>query len=139
MPRFIVISLILILAVHFAGNAFFWYDRLFWLDIVMHLLGGAWVAVLSVYLFGEHWPVIGDKAKPSQEFILILGSVALVGVLWEFYEFLADVYVLKIHPLNLAPDPKVLPDTIADLLNDLIGGSLAFFFLKFSKRKSAEN
>ena len=136
MPKLIVTSLIIILAVHFAGSAFSWYDRLFWLDIIMHFLGGAWVAALSVYLFGEYWQVISDKAKPFQEFMLILGSVALVGVLWEFYEFLADVYLLKIHPLNLAPDPQVLPDTIADLLNDLIGGSLAFLFIKLKKKKS---
>lgn len=123
--QIIIVSLILILAFHFFANLFNWYNAIWWLDVVMHLVGGGWVALTSTYILFN-----GEKSRllnHTQRIILIVGLVALVGVFWEFYEYLSDVYLLKVHPLTLAPNPSLLPDTLKDLFNDLVGGAIVAF------------
>lgn len=122
MKKLIFFSLVLIIGFHFVTGIKHWYDFIWWLDDLMHLLGGAWVALLFFYLFSKTHPPL-DLSYRFPAFILALGFVALIGVLWEFYEYLADVYILKVHPLTYAPNPNTLPDTMADLVIDLIGGT----------------
>ena len=131
----ILVSLVAILIVHVAGSVTAWYDTVWWLDVVMHIAGGAWVALVFTYLSKNIWRILDFKNKFIFSLVLCLGFVTLVGVFWEFYEYLRDVYTFKLHPLNYAPNPLTLPDTLSDLLNDLIGGSLTFIvFYAFSHR-----
>lgn len=128
----IIISLVLILGLHFFANLFSWYNAIWWLDVLMHLVGGGWVALTASYvLFGN------EKSKTIsllERVIMVIGIVALIGVLWEFYEYLSDVYLLKVHPLTLAPNPSLLPDTLKDLFNDLVGGTIiALLFARWFK------
>lgn len=134
MRKFIISSLLVILSFHFLAGFLRWYDIIWWLDIPMHLIGGAWVALFFIHFFYKTWRVIESKINFLALLLLVLGFVALVGVLWEFYEYLSDVYLLKVHPLNFAPNPATLPDTMTDLLNDLIGG-LAVSFILFPRIK----
>ena len=121
----------------FAHNLFGrlgWYDSAWWLDDVMHTLGGAWVAFffLIFLIKGDNYSNLSSAWKT---FIITLGFAALVGVLWEFYEYLKDVYIFNKHPLASAPDPLLLPDTLLDLFNDLVGGAITFVvFYIFSRR-----
>lgn len=122
----IIFSLIVILAFHFFANLFNWYNTIWWLDILMHLVGGGWVALTAYHLL-----FAGEKSRLAssfERFVLVIGLVALIGVLWEFYEYLSDVYLLKVHPLTSAPNPRLLPDTLKDLFNDLVGGAIVAFF-----------
>lgn len=133
MGKSVFFSWALIVIFHVVAMAFSWYDRLLWLDILMHLIGGAWVGLLFVYLFPKYLPGYSE-ARFLSYVILGLGFVTLIGVFWEFYEYLSDVYIYKMHPLNLAPNPKNLPDTLADLVNDLIGGSVVIAWAFFRKK-----
>ncbi len=90
----------------------------YWWDEWMHLLGGLAIARMTYTLLDmvQHkglaprlplW-VIGG---------LILGSVLLFGVMWEWFEWFLWVYI----------DPSIgltLDDTLKDLANDVAGGLL---------------
>ncbi len=95
-----------------------------WYDTVLHTMGGAWAALLCGWLY-----------KNEKNPILIIGFVALIGLLWEFseYLFLNDVMAWIFGNKNL---PMTISDTLTDLFADLIGGSLFVFFnrLKFRNK-----
>jgi hypothetical protein len=100
-----------------------WYVIHWWLDIPVHIAGGAFIGMLFYYLFFIRHDVF--KTKNFATMILMgLGFVALAGVFWEFYEFFLDVYVLRTHPLLMEPG-YILFDTLKDLVDDLVGGFVA--------------
>ena len=141
MAKLTLFSLIGILSFHFLSSFYHWYDAVLWLDIPMHLIGGMWVALLFVYLF-EKYLLKLEQVHFFKSLILTLGFVALIGILWEFYEYLSDVYIYKIHPLNLVFNPKNYPDTLSDIVNDLIGGTAVLsliYLLRKSKKAFPEN
>lgn len=136
--KFIFGLLLFILLLHVLAIVNSWYWVYSWFDMPMHFLGGFWLATVFFYF------------KPSLEFqnpkfaklpnylitaIITLGFVALVGVLWEFFEFLCDVFIssrgyLAVSQLGTA-------DTMSDLFFDLVGGSVAFVIYSiFLKRVS---
>ncbi len=134
MKRLILILFFVIAVVHIIAGYFDWYDSIWYLDDLLHFSGGVWVALFFIYFAFVKNHIFGDNTHFFTKLIIILGFVALVGVLWEFYEYLADVYLLKRHPLNFAPNPLVLPDTLFDLFLDLLGSvtaaSLGLIYLK---------
>lgn len=133
MAKAIIFSLVIILSFHFLAGSLRWYDEIWWLDIVMHVVGGAWVAFLTAHLITVR-KVVSVNINFFEKYILVLGTVALVGVFWEFYEYLTDVFLLKVHPINFASNPKLLPDTLSDLLNDLIGGTIIVLVFRSIKK-----
>lgn len=113
-----------------------WYDLVWWLDDVMHALGGAWVAFFFLVFFIKR-DIYANFNPAWKNFIATLGFVALIGVLWEFYEYLKDVYIFNKHPLDFSPDPHLLPDTLFDLFLDLTGAAIAAIFtIGFMKKNS---
>ncbi|OGY63819.1 MAG: hypothetical protein A3J53_00695 [Candidatus Harrisonbacteria bacterium RIFCSPHIGHO2_02_FULL_40_20] len=99
-----------------------------WIDRVAHFAGGFWAAVLFLYIFREY-----SELKRFSEFleswilvlVFTLGFVALIGVLWEVFEFTT-------HNIG------TLGDTIEDLSLDLVGAAVAvilsFFYKKIDKK-----
>lgn len=132
-PRLLFIFIVIIALLHTLGILYGWYGPDSWFDIPMHLAGGAFVALLFHYLFGVRHPMLAGT-HPLSIFIFAMGFVALIGILWEFYEFLADVFFLQTHSFFSAP-PDILSDTLIDLANDLIGGAVATFLLLLRKRE----
>ncbi len=133
MTKLIPLSLFGILFLHFLNSTYHWYDQIWWLDIPMHLIGGMWLALLFVYLFEKNFLKLKD-VHFLKALVLCLGFVALLGIFWEFYEYLADVYVYKVHSLFLVTNPKNYPDTLSDIVNDLIGGTLALSLVYISRK-----
>ena len=93
------------------------YLRYPWIDIPMHFLGGAAVAYSFVLIFKfaekKNWMRINNRLV----FVfIILSSVALIAVLWEFYEYII------IHLLKMINVEQNLKDTILDLFMGLCGG-----------------
>src|SRR3989338_11244837 len=102
-----------------------WY-RFFWFDMVIHFLGGFFMAMfLSAYLKDHLFD--GWKLK---NFLIILGAVSFIGVVWEFSEYIAnfalspiiyDHYGIRTYFMG------DLDDTMNDLLMDILGaGTLSF-------------
>ena len=92
-----------------------WYINNQWVDIPLHFFGGLWVGLIFLALFGR-FPELNSYARFLESrllvFIFTLAMAALVGVGWEFYEFIFD---------NMGS----LADTIADLALDLFGATMA--------------
>ncbi|GEM_PF-5153982 len=79
------------------------------------------------------------KRYPLLNFIFAISFVALIGVLWEFYEFLTDVLlpIMPIlHPVIAQPS---LADTMADFFFDLLGSVTVCltYYLSFVKEVPA--
>ena len=88
-------------------------------DMFMHFACGAWFGV-----FGFHFLFLRGRAHASSavwKAVIVVSFVALVGVLWEFHEFIGDRFIT---------DPALVmqssvADTMSDLLFDILGGTIA--------------
>lgn len=75
--------------------------------------------------------------SPFFTLMLILGAAALVGVLWEFFEFLVDKFITKKNYIDLL-QPGVI-DTMKDLFMDILGGlAVGLLFLYERKKQTKE-
>lgn len=108
-----------ILIVNFLANKFYWYSSIWFFDMPMHFLGGAWVALAYFYIFP-----FKEKNITTSCILRVLCAVFLVGLGWEFFEFFVDN--------GIAHNIFNLLDTSSDLFFDLSGGILALLY--FSKR-----
>ncbi|MEE8131579.1 MAG: hypothetical protein V3T98_00820 [Candidatus Paceibacterota bacterium] len=125
--KFVLILLLLILSFHTVALVNFWYWTFWWLDVVMHFLGGFWVALLFFNLNSKlnFLPInsLNSLTHKLITIILSLGFVALIAVSWEFYEFLYDVFIsIRGYPWVAQ---QGMADTISDLFFGLLGGLIA--------------
>lgn len=90
------------------------YFKYWWLDIPMHLYGGAVVALaITTFIeFGKPF-FVGTFIKKGWRVVLI---VLVIGILWEIFEVWMDI-----RYLHLGFD---WVDTLADICNDVIGASV---------------
>ena len=109
--------IIFIFIINYLANFFYWYSSVWYFDMIMHFLGGFWVALALVWLF------FPENINYKLIFGFLFGTL-IVGLGWEFFEFFINA--------NVARLPFDLVDTTSDLLFDLLGGcfALAFFSQK---------
>lgn len=94
-------------AVNMPAGFYAWW----WFDIFMHGLGGL-VTAWSAHRFFKT-----EKNSIKSHWIyswLLLGTTALVGILWEVYEY----YLQQLTGIITQPS---VADTVADLVNDCLG------------------
>ena len=108
--------IIFILVINFLASKLYWYSSVWYIDMIVHFLGGFWVGLLFLYFFSAR----GDV----HSLIRLLFFVLLIGIGWEVYEVLVNDVFAQI-PFNFL-------DTASDILFDLAGGALAMFY--FFKR-----
>jgi hypothetical protein len=102
------------------------YDAFPYIDNPLHILSGAGIAwaVLTLWRYGQKL-----KLAPKLPFWIAVsyavGIAAVVGIAWEAYEFMFDLW----RGWNLSPN---VADFIKDLINDLLG---AFVCAIFAARK----
>lgn len=137
--RTAIAAIFAVLVVHGFGVTFDLYDRMSWLDIPMHFFGGYVIALLGLALFG--WILDRLDIKPKRlvsgkyegfavarfllEAVFIIGFVMIVGVAWEWYEFVFDQLRLAFS-LHIAQAQMGLADTMDDLVNDTLGAITAW-------------
>ena len=102
----------------YLGEAFDFYERYWWWDILMHFgsaMGFGLVGFVFVFLLFEgkrfaapHWAIA---------FISFCISIT-IGTLWEIFEFAMD----QLFGLNM--QKSGLPDTMGDLIVDTIGAAI---------------
>ncbi|MGB5837892.1 MAG: hypothetical protein WBH14_12660 [Albidovulum sp.] len=126
--RFLAWIVIFIFATIFLGEAFDFYERLWWWDVLLHggsALGFGLVGFLFVFMLFE-----GDKyAAPSWAIAFVSFCFALsIGTLWEIFEFAVD----RIAGTQM--QKSGLMDTMGDLIVDTVGASIGalsgFLYLK---------
>lgn len=117
-----------IFATIFLGEAFDFYNRYWWWDVLLHggsALGFGLIGFLFVFTLFK-----GDRfAAPAWALALIAFTVAVtIGALWEIFEFAMD----SLFGFNMQKSGLV--DTMGDLIVDVIGASIGalagYFYLK---------
>lgn len=106
--------LILFCLSNFVFEPTYLYYEIPWLDIPMHILGGFGVASLT----GSILSYRGEKVS----YIKLLAAFLAVALIWEIYEYTRGVTDLSVLSGWL--------DTAKDLIDGLIGMSVAYFFIK---------
>ncbi|WP_071673381.1 hypothetical protein [Nioella nitratireducens] len=129
LPRSLVaLVVIFVFASIFLGEAFDFYERVWWWDIALHglsAIGFGLAGFLVVFILFE-----GDAyAAPAWAMGLLAATIGITfGVLWEIFEFSMD------QAFGLNMQKSGLPDTMGDLIVDVIGagfgGGLGALYLK---------
>lgn len=132
-----IVSLGLFIAIiHSVAMLNNWYWRFGWIDMPMHFLGGVFAGMVFVWLFRKFMGYLDLRDKFLVSTILLLGFVTLVGVFWEFYEFIYDLFISP-REWN-AFTQQGIQDTMGDLFFDILGGLTAALFIRFGYTKKLE-
>ncbi|MEK7632323.1 MAG: hypothetical protein AAB473_00850 [Patescibacteria group bacterium] len=125
-----------VIVVHILAIGMGWYGGVSWFDVPMHFFGGYVMALLGLAVWG--WILLhveirtktlafSPYARLILEGVFVVGFALLVGVAWEWYEFLFDQFATSfVQKFGVAQ--MGLPDTMDDLLNDTIGALTAWGF-----------
>lgn len=125
----ILVGLLLLMGItHFAAIWNSWYFTYPWIDIPLHLIGGAFAAVLFYWLLGADINALSYR----MQFVLVLSFVTFIGVLWEFFEFLSDVFISSRGYAYVAQASSA--DTMGDLFFDLLGGFSVWVVVQLLKK-----
>ncbi|OGI61737.1 hypothetical protein A2645_01225 [Candidatus Nomurabacteria bacterium RIFCSPHIGHO2_01_FULL_39_9] len=106
--------------INLAAFYFSWYWTMPWFDNFMHFLGGFWIVLTLSWLREKYlFKYFNNTA------IFILSGLVIVGLSWEVFEFL----------IGATSDWLAnLPDTVSDLIFDMLGGLAAYLYLFRSNR-----
>ncbi len=117
--KFVLLIAVLLLIGQLSWNSVFLKqpDKFWWVDMLLHFLGGVMAASIFFILAESKFPLIELPGGFWAGILATVSFVALIGVFWEFYEYLLD-YFLYVHQMTLS-------DTLSDLVFDLLGGILA--------------
>ena len=105
------------------------YYHLNQIDVPMHIMGGFAMGILGLAIHHQISSKHHKKTSPWWYcFLFVVGFAMLIGVAWEFYEFIMDQTVHAWFDLPLA-QPS-LANTMKDLLDDWIGAAVAFWVFR---------
>ena len=116
---FVAATTLFVMASIFMGEAFDFYERVWWWDIALHgssAIGFGLVGFVFVLMMFE-----GNKfAAPPWAMCLMAFALAVtVGAAWEIFEFLMDQW------FGLNMQKSGLQDTMGDLIVDVLGAGFA--------------
>ncbi|WP_343079322.1 hypothetical protein [Ostreiculturibacter nitratireducens] len=126
--RFVAGIGLFLYATIFLGEAYDFYDRYWWWDVLMHggaAMGFGLMGFLFIFMLFE-----GDRyAAPAWAMAMIAFCFSVtLGALWEIFEYAMDVN------FGMNMQKSGLVDTMWDLIVDVIGASFGaaagFFYLK---------
>jgi hypothetical protein len=131
----LVILTFLFLASHGIGSFFSLYEQISWFDILLHVLGGAWLASIFVVLGPLRYPSYFAGLPLFRSMLRIVFLVLTAGILWELYEYGFAVWATARFG-NLGFSQPFL-DTLSDLLLDILGAAVITLLLLREKREVA--
>jgi hypothetical protein len=115
LPMFLLIIVIAVL--HFLAIKELYYWSIWWYDIMMHFLGGLWVAFFVLW-FNSWIPL---PISPNT-LLRVVVAVIFVGILWEVYEL--------VFGMTFVSDDGYFIDTIQDFIMDTLGGIVGWFITR---------
>ncbi len=94
-------------------------------DIFMHFAGGVAMALLAFAIFDHQIKGVTFKSKQTWVkrlfyFFVVVGFVMLIGVAWEWHEFISDQLLAPFFHWTIPAQPSVA-DTMKDLFDDFLG------------------
>ncbi|MBU0614157.1 hypothetical protein KJ766_02655 [Patescibacteria group bacterium] len=102
------------------------YDYFEWVDIPMHFAGGFAMALLACAIW-QNSNVKGDEYGVIY-FIFIIGFVSLIGIVWEWHEFILDIIFRTSFGSSVQIHQPGVADTMADFAMDILGGIAVWLF-----------
>ena len=123
LPILIVVLGTLVALLHSYALQHFLYWHLWWLDIVMHFLGGLFVALIGLWIVRRFnlYERIGSRNLLIVDVVLF---VFIISVLWESFEFVFEVTLLD--------GAQYAIDTVIDFLMGIIGAIAGFYITHVS-------
>lgn len=103
-----------LLVTHALALWFSWYWTYPWFDILTHFWGGACVGLGALW-FSKYSRYSSLRIKEYSSATIVIGSILIVGVVWEAYEWIVQAAFLLPLP------PNYVPDTLLDLVMDILG------------------
>ena len=104
-----------------------WSATIPWLDIPLHILGGVWSGFFFFWFFSHLFSeqVMRHTWERTKIALVAVAFAALVGVVWEFHEFIfSQMFDLYMQ--------QGIADTMKDLLMDIIGGGVASWWILYA-------
>ena len=131
-----VIFLTIIFFTNLIGAIYFNAYLTWWFDMLHHFWGGFFIAMLMVrYLKIAELRITNYELRQIQKYLIIVGAVSFIGIVWEFAEYLAGQTLIEPIYNNFGVRAYFigdLDDTINDLLMDVLGALI--FLLTFKRR-----
>ncbi len=113
-----------ILVINTLAHVLYWYASIWWFDMLMHTIGGVFVAFVgATYLFRRT-----QALTWGEYFITLALLVFIIGLAWEYYEYVVQYYVKGVQLASVA-------DSVSDLICDMIGGSVGALFVIWTKKR----
>jgi len=121
LPAFGILVVIGILH-NIGGIVFNAYD-VWWWDILLHFLGGVWLALSGFWFFYYSRFVKGFLRTAGRFFFATLVPVLIIGLAWEVFEYMFGLtFVL--------PGERWGVDTIGDVFVDIAGGMAVYLYYR---------
>jgi len=116
---FVAATTLFLIASVFMGEAFDFYEKVWWWDIALHgssAIGFGLIGFVFVLMMFE-----GDRfaAPPWAMCLMAFGLAVTVGAIWEVFEFLMDRW------FGLNMQKSGLEDTMGDLIVNVFGAGFA--------------
>src|SRR3989344_6737965 len=105
-------------ALHLIAQPLSLYWTYWWFDIMMHFLGGFSGGLLVLWYLGP--------SRSFQVIFITISCVLIVGIAWEIFEFVFELT----QPIDY------WQDTAFDIVNDIVGAVIAYFFISLQTPKS---
>ena len=121
--------LAILIALHFVGSYYSLYWRFSWYDVVVHIVSGMWIGLVFLWLSAIFDQINSLKEYRAKTFLIAFVSAVLIGVAWELVENYTQITFTKASNYSF--------NTALDILNDALGGLLAFLY--FVRRKRCIN
>lgn len=117
---------IFLFVVNWIANTFYWYVSISWFDMLMHTIGGMFtVFVTAAFLYRSRQL----QGLDSKELFITLALIAfIIGLGWEYYEYLVQFLIKSVQLASI-------PDSISDLICDMVGGVIASIFVIVMQRR----
>jgi len=117
---FSLLVLVVLILLHVLGSYFSLYWVLSWFDVLVHIVGGLWVALVFLWLASVMGQINSLKEYRAKSFLIAFVAAVLIGVIWELLENYTQITFIKASGYSL--------NTALDIFNDGLGGLLAYLY-----------
>ena len=113
--KHLVFLMFFIFIVYLLNLKFFWDSLLWYFDMGVHFLSGLWVGMFFLYVLSTKNPIL----LSLKSFLKITLLVLIIGILWELFQYIMNI-------ISTTPFDPV--DSTSDVIFDLLGSALSFFY-----------